>query len=83
MDIGASTGVILDPTYTGKAVRGLVSELQNNPQRFRGKQVLFIHTGGTFGLFDGRMNQLLKQRNTPNSSHIHIWNEKGDSINPN
>ncbi|XP_061194549.1 uncharacterized protein LOC133202707 isoform X2 [Saccostrea echinata] len=82
MDIGASTGVILDPTYTGKAVRGLVSELQNNPHRFRGNQILFIHTGGTFGLFDGRINHLLKQRNTPNSSQIHIWTDMDDFINP-
>lgn len=45
MDVGAKTGVILDPTYTGKAARGLVSELQNNPQRFQGNEILFVHTG--------------------------------------
>lgn len=45
MNIGATTGVVLDPTYTGKAVRGLVSELNNNPSRFKGNKILFIHTG--------------------------------------
>lgn len=48
MNIGASTGVVLDPTYTGKAVRGLVSELNKNPSRFKGNQILFIHTGKRF-----------------------------------
>ena len=45
MNVGATTGVILDPTYTGKAVRGMVLELQVNPDRFQGKRILFIHTG--------------------------------------
>ena len=45
MNVGATTGVILDPTYTGKAVRGMVSELQVNPDRFQGNRILFIHTG--------------------------------------
>lgn len=48
MNIGATTGVVLDPTYTGKAVRGLVSELNNNPSRFKGNKILFIHTGKRF-----------------------------------
>nr|XP_022287846.1 putative D-cysteine desulfhydrase 1, mitochondrial isoform X1 [Crassostrea virginica] len=44
MNVGATTGVILDPTYTGKAVRGMVLELQVNPDRFQGNRILFIHT---------------------------------------
>lgn len=48
MNMGATTGVVLDPTYTGKAVRGLVSELNKNPSRFKGNQILFIHTGKRF-----------------------------------
>ncbi|XP_048744229.1 uncharacterized protein LOC125657593 isoform X2 [Ostrea edulis] len=80
MDTGAKTGVILDPTYTGKAARGLVSELQNNPQRFQGNKILFVHTGGMYGLFDGRINRLLQERKTPNSSVVHLWSDKCDAI---
>jgi D-cysteine desulfhydrase len=42
-------GIVLDPVYTGKAYRGLVSEIKKNalPQA---KNILFIHTGGLFGL---------------------------------
>ncbi len=36
---------MVDPTYTLKAVRGMVSEMQKNPARFKGKRVLFLHTG--------------------------------------
>lgn len=43
-------GVILDPVYTGKAMYGLVNEIKNgNMQEY--KNILFIHTGGMFGLF--------------------------------
>jgi D-cysteine desulfhydrase len=43
-------GVLLDPTYTGKAFQGMLAELRKNPGRF-GKQILFLHTGGTFVTF--------------------------------
>lgn len=62
MNIGATTGVVLDPTYTGKAVRGLVSELNNNPSRFKGNKILFIHTGKWF----------LKS-NIKNCKHVVSW----------
>lgn len=43
-------GVILDPVYTGKAMYGLVQEIKKG--RFKDyKNILFIHTGGLFGLF--------------------------------
>jgi len=38
--------MILDPVYTSKALRGTIETFKNS-----GKKVLFIHTGGTFGLF--------------------------------
>jgi len=44
--ISEKTGVILDPVYTLKAVIGLASH-----SLFRNRRVLFIHTGGIFGLF--------------------------------
>jgi D-cysteine desulfhydrase len=43
-------GIILDPVYTGKAMYGLVQEIKKS--RFKDyKNILFIHTGGLFGLF--------------------------------
>ncbi|MDB6024262.1 MAG: pyridoxal phosphate-dependent enzyme D-cysteine desulfhydrase family [Verrucomicrobiales bacterium] len=43
-------GVLLDPTYTGKAFRGMLAEIKRAPDRF-GKKILFLHSGGTFGTF--------------------------------
>ena len=50
--IARTSGIILDPVYTIKAFNGLKHELENNPDRFKGKRILFIHTGGLFGLYD-------------------------------
>lgn len=44
-------GVILDPVYTGKAMYGLWNELQPSGNIARDGNILFIHTGGLFGLF--------------------------------
>ena len=44
------SGVMLDPVYTVKAVNGMLTEMANNPQRFKGKRVLFVHTGGYMGV---------------------------------
>ena len=43
--VARTTGIILDPTYTVKAARGMVLEMQRNPGRFKGNKVLFLHTG--------------------------------------
>ena len=50
--IASSTGIILDPVYTGKAFRGMMTELERNPSRFRGRRLLFVHTGGLLGLYE-------------------------------
>jgi D-cysteine desulfhydrase len=44
------TGVVFDPVYTGKALYGVVNEIANKNPLFKGN-VLFIHTGGLFGVF--------------------------------
>jgi len=46
-------GVVLDPVYTGKAFHGLVSEIQLGNIR-SGSDVVFVHTGGVFGIFPER-----------------------------
>lgn len=48
--VAKNTGIILDPVYTGKAMLGLVDQI--NLGNFSKKEkILFLHTGGGFGLF--------------------------------
>lgn len=49
-DMARREAIILDPVYTGKAFYGLCRELERDPGRF-GERVVFVHTGGIFGLF--------------------------------
>jgi D-cysteine desulfhydrase len=48
--VARTEGVILDPVYTGKAFFGMIEELRRNPGCF-GERIIFVHTGGIFGLF--------------------------------
>ena len=50
VDVARREGIVLDPVYSGKAFRGLHEEIGKG--RFApGHDVLFLHTGGVFGLF--------------------------------
>ncbi len=49
-ELAKREAIILDPVYTGKAFYGITQELAKDPTRF-GKRVVFVHTGGIFGLF--------------------------------
>ncbi|WP_413723313.1 D-cysteine desulfhydrase [Sodalis sp. RH23] len=51
-------GILLDPVYTGKGMAGLI-DLIRQGQFKPGENVVFIHTGGSAGLFGYR--QLLEQ----------------------
>lgn len=48
--IASREALILDPVYTGKAMYGLYNEIKEGKVP-GGSNVLFIHTGGLFGLF--------------------------------
>ena len=48
--VARDEGVLVDPVYTGKALFGLFQTVKKNRDAL-GKRVLFIHTGGGFGLF--------------------------------
>ena len=50
MQVTLKTGLPLDPVFTVKAVRGMLGEMRNNPTRFQGKRVLFLHTGEIEGV---------------------------------
>lgn len=49
LEMARTEGLVLDPVYTGKAWFGLASELARDPRAF-GPRVVFLHTGGIFGL---------------------------------
>ncbi len=48
--LGRAEGVVLDPVYTGKAWYGFTETLRADPKAF-GERVVFLHSGGIYGLF--------------------------------
>ncbi|XP_051178546.1 D-cysteine desulfhydrase 1, mitochondrial [Lolium perenne] len=56
-DIAAATGIVLDPVYSGKSAYGMLKDMSNNPTKWEGRKVLFVHTGGLLGLYD-KVDQL-------------------------
>ena len=52
-NVARAEGVIFDPVYTGKAFYGMLQEIEQGA--FQGmKNIVFVHTGGTFGVFPHR-----------------------------
>lgn len=56
-DIALENGILLDPTYTGKAFYGMIDHFIVKGNDFN--KLLFIHTGGIFGVF-AKIKQYLK-----------------------
>ena len=52
--VAQTTGVTLDPTYSGKGLFYFVHDVvKNHPDIFqKGQRVLYLHTGGALGLYD-------------------------------
>lgn len=48
VEIAQQEGIVFDPTYTGKAFRGLISEIKQGNYNNQ-EHILFIHTGGLQG----------------------------------
>lgn len=48
--LARTEGILLDPTYTGKAMAGLIDGIQKG-RWTAGQNILFLHTGGTPGLY--------------------------------
>ena len=53
-EVATMEGILLDPVYSGKAMFGVRQELQSGKTFRRGAPILFLHTGGMFGLFPKR-----------------------------
>lgn len=49
-DFARCEGIVLEPVYTGKAMYGLAQEIKRGNFQ-QAKNILFIHTGGIFGLY--------------------------------
>ncbi len=76
--VAQQTGVLLDPVYTGKAVHGMLQEMAANPKAWEGKKVLFVHTGGLFGMYD-KVGQLQGVVEKMGGSHrLQVGGEGGD-----
>ena len=67
-ELAASEGIFLDPVYTGKAFHGMVTEIKKAAagRLPNATNVLFIHTGGLFGIFPQQNN--FKWEDTENQS---------------
>ncbi len=48
--LAKTEGIILDPTYTGKAFYGLLDQIKRGTFE-EGSNILFVHTGGIYGIF--------------------------------
>jgi D-cysteine desulfhydrase family pyridoxal phosphate-dependent enzyme len=55
--LARGAGILLDPVYTGKAFTGLLADLRAG-RIARDEHVLFVHTGGIFGLMAQRRDLL-------------------------
>jgi D-cysteine desulfhydrase len=55
-EFAKSTGILLDPAYTGKAFYAYNDLIL---QKSKGKKIVFLHTGGIYGTFSKR-NKFLK-----------------------
>ncbi|KAI0559684.1 Pyridoxal-phosphate dependent enzyme [Gracilaria domingensis] len=64
LQISRGTGIMLDPVYTLKAIYGLMRELRKTGNDIfkKDSKILFVHTGGTFSLFDGRIEPYLDNK---------------------
>ena len=61
-DFKQSTGIRLDPIYTGKMVFGILDRVRTG-KITANSRILAIHTGGLQGIFG--MNRVLENKNLP------------------
>ena len=52
--VSLSTGIVLDPVYTGKALYTFMNHVRQFPEKFRNKTILFWHTGGQLSTYSAQ-----------------------------
>ena len=65
--VARTEGILLDPSYTGKAMAGLVDDVRGGRWN-AGQKVVFVHTGGTPALFafsEGLVEKIAPRRLAP------------------
>ena len=67
-------GVILDPVYSGKAYHTLLEEIKQHPEQWAGRKVLFLHTGGLFGMYDKvtQLQPMLEKLDKADRMHVSL-----------
>ncbi|XP_071489514.1 uncharacterized protein [Diadema antillarum] len=78
-EIAMTTGILTDPCYTGKAAFHTMRLMREDPGRFKGKEILFIHTGGWFDLFSGVMSSAVDGK-TSAENKVTDWMELTDKV---
>ncbi|KAJ8030851.1 Bifunctional D-cysteine desulfhydrase/1-aminocyclopropane-1-carboxylate deaminase, mitochondrial [Holothuria leucospilota] len=63
----ASTGIFLDPVYTGKTANHMVKMIRTSPNSFKGKKILYYNTGSVFGTLNEELLDKIKDKNGPNT----------------
>ena len=46
----SNEGMIVDPTYSGKAFYGMIKTIESQLEKYYGKSILFWNTGGVINL---------------------------------
>jgi len=53
LQFATETGISLDPVYSGKALYYFIKKVvEEEPEKYRNKSILFWHTGGSIGLYE-------------------------------
>lgn len=58
-ELAKNEGIILDPTYTGKAFRGLINEIKQGYYADE-ENILFIHTGELYGYTKAMRDRMMR-----------------------
>jgi 1-aminocyclopropane-1-carboxylate deaminase/D-cysteine desulfhydrase-like pyridoxal-dependent ACC family enzyme len=69
IEVSTQTGIVLDTTFTLPAMVGMMREMRENPGRFKGHRVLFIHTGGLYEMQSVEMDEMLLA--TPETNRVY------------
>lgn len=78
LQFSLETGIALDPVYTGKALYHFLTHVvENDPDAFRKKKILFWHTGGALGIYEKGNDLLPKLSEVSPVKRIDIYGSDG------
>lgn len=76
-EFALETGIVLDPVYSGKAMYHFFNEvLAGDPDKFRGRNILFVHTGGALGLFEKEQDLLTRLTHIAPAKRLDVYGKK-------